>query len=52
MLQPQLVGVTLFGTELTKSHRFGSSRLNLAFEGLLLGVIHRVLVDGTHIIPR
>jgi hypothetical protein len=26
-----------FGTKLTKSHRFGSSGLNLIFEGLLLG---------------
>jgi hypothetical protein len=51
-LQPQLAGVTLFGTELTESHMFGSMGLNLIFEGLLLEASLRVLMVGTHSDPR
>jgi hypothetical protein len=47
-LQPQLAGGDVFNTELTKSHKFGSSGLNLAFEGLLLGVSLCIPMDGTH----
>jgi hypothetical protein len=45
-LQPHLARVTLSGSELTESCRFGSSGLNLSFEGLLLGVNIRVLTEG------
>jgi hypothetical protein len=38
--------------ELAKSCRFDSSGLNLAFEGLLLGVSLRTLVEGTCSEPR
>jgi hypothetical protein len=47
-LQPQLAEVTLFGTELAKSHRFISSGLNLAFEELLLGVSLHLLKEGAY----
>jgi hypothetical protein len=42
----------LFGMELTESCRFGSSGLNLAFEGLLLGVSLHILMEGTRSGPR
>jgi hypothetical protein len=45
-------GGDAFGTELTKSCWFGSSGLNLTFEGLLLGVSIRMLAEGTHSEPR
>jgi hypothetical protein len=35
-------GVDSFGKELARGHRFGSSGLNLASEGLLLGVSLRL----------
>jgi hypothetical protein len=37
--------------ELTKSHRFDSSGLNLTFERLLLGVSLWILVEGTRSNP-
>jgi hypothetical protein len=36
-----------FGTRLTKNHRFGSSGLNLTFEGLLLGASLRLYMKDT-----
>jgi hypothetical protein len=36
--QSQLVGGDAFNMKLAESHRFSSSGLSLAFEGLLLGV--------------
>jgi hypothetical protein len=47
---PTCVG-DAFGTELTKSYRFGSSGLNLTFEGLLLGVSISILMEGTRSDP-
>jgi hypothetical protein len=41
-----------FVTRLTKNRRFGSSGLNLASEGLLLGVSHRLRAKGTYSDPR
>jgi hypothetical protein len=38
--------------ELAKSHRFGLSGLNLAFEGLLLEVNLCILTEGTRSNPR
>jgi hypothetical protein len=35
-----------------ESHRFGSSELNLASEGLLLGASLRTTVEGTRSDPR
>jgi hypothetical protein len=40
-------GGDVFGKELTRDHRFGSSGLNLAFEGLLLGATLRLQVKAT-----
>jgi hypothetical protein len=45
-------GGDTFGTRLAKVHRFGSSGLNLSFEGLLLGVSLRPHVKGTSSDPR
>jgi hypothetical protein len=41
-----------FGTELTKSCKFGSSGLKLASEELLLEVSLRILAEGTHSDPH
>jgi hypothetical protein len=41
-----------FGMELSESCRFGSSGLNLAFEGLLLGASLHIPVEGTRSNPR
>jgi hypothetical protein len=46
-LQAQLVGVPLFGKELTKDRMFSSVGLNLTFKGLLLGVSLRLRVNAT-----
>jgi hypothetical protein len=40
-------GGDTFGTELAESRRFGSSGLNLAFDGLLFGTSLHVLTEGT-----
>jgi hypothetical protein len=45
-------GGDAFGMELTKNRKFSSSGLNLAFEGLLLGVSLRRRVKGTRNEPR
>jgi hypothetical protein len=50
-IQPQLAGVTLSGMELTENHRFSSSELNLAFEGLLLEASIHVLAEATRSDP-
>jgi hypothetical protein len=41
-----------FDKELAKDHRFGSSGLNLAFEGLLLGASLRLGAKPTSSNPR
>jgi hypothetical protein len=46
------VGVTLFSKELGKDHRFGSSELNLVFEGLLLGASIHLHAKATSSDPR
>jgi hypothetical protein len=45
-------GGDTFGMELAKSRRFGSSGLNLASKGLLLGASLRIVTEGTHSDPR
>jgi hypothetical protein len=45
-------GGDTFGIELTKDRRFGSSRLNLAFKGLLLGASLHLRVKATSSNPR
>jgi hypothetical protein len=45
-------GGDAFGTELAKSHRLGSSGLNLTSKGLLLGVSLHILAEGTRSNPR
>jgi hypothetical protein len=49
---PTCGGDTFDTKELTISHRFASIGLNLAFEGLLLGVILRTIAEGTRRYPR
>jgi hypothetical protein len=45
-------GGDAFGMELAKCHMFSLSGLNLTFEGLLLGVSLRILMEGTHNDPH
>jgi hypothetical protein len=50
--QPQLAWVTLLVQNSPSDHRFGSTGLNLTFEGLLLGVSLQHHVKGTDSDPR
>jgi hypothetical protein len=50
--QPQLVGVMLSAENSLSDSRFGSSGLNLTFEGLLLGASLRRRVKGTDSEPH